>query len=443
MDIYIAGGGRVGFHLARLLSSEKHSVTVLERDAARAREIDSVLDAQVLEGDASSALTLQETGAPNADLFVSMTGDDEVNLIAAAIAKGLGAKQTVARVEKTEYIEGSMLYEASLGIDFLLSPDALTALEIAEYIQSPGMLAAEQFGRGRVKMRQMRVNRLPARSVVLKDLRLPQGVLVALIRRASHSFIPHGESRVEKGDVLVVIGEPSAVDEVQKTFAGTEPKPQKIAIMGGGEVGFHLSHLLEHQHEWVKIFEMSESRCKELAGKLARAEVLQADATKKSVLEEEFIGEADVFVATTDDDERNIMASLLAREVGAGMAICVVHQPDFAELVQKLGIDYTVTPRACVANRIMRLVHQKQFSSLAILEESGIELVEFFIKEDSSVANVPLEEIRFPGGALVAAILRGKEVIVPRGSDRLQPGDSVIVVTSPETHNELLKLFAS
>jgi len=415
----------------------------LEQDPARVREIDYLLDAQVLQGDAASALILQEVGVSEADLFVSMTGDDEINLIAAAIAKGLGAKQTVARVEKTTYIEGSMLYEASLGIDFLLSPDALTALEIAEYIQSPGMLAAEQFGRGRVKMRQMRVNKLPMKSVALKDLNLPSAVLVALIRRASHSFIPHGESRVEKGDVLVLIGEPSAVDSVQKTFAGTEPKPQKIAIMGGGDIGYHLAHLVEHEHQWVKVFETRESRCKELAGVLSRTEVLFADATRRSTLEEEFVGEADVFVATTSDDERNIMASLLAREVGAKLAICVVHQPDFADLVQKLGIDHTVTPRACVANRIIRLVHQHQFSSVAILEEGGIELVEFVIRDNSRVVNTPLHELNFPGGALVAAILRGKEVIIPRGNDILQPGDSVILVTSPESHEELIDLFSA
>lgn len=441
MNIYIAGGGRIGFHLARLLSLEEHSVTVLDADANRCREIDYALDVQTIHGNAESALILQESGAPNADLFVSMTGDDEVNLIAAAIAKGLGAAQTVARVEKSMYLEGSMLYEASLGIDFLLSPDALTAIEIAEYVQSPGMLVAEQFSRGRVKMRQMRITRLQHKSVTVKDLSLPPGVLVALIRRGSTSIIPHGDSRIAKGDVVMVIGQPGAVDSVQKTFGGTEPKPQKVAIMGGGDIGAHLAHLLENDHEWVKVFDNNEARCKDLAGRFTRAEVLCEDATRKSALEQEFVAEADVFVATTSDDERNIMGSLLAREVGAGQAICVVHQPDFAELVQKLGIDHTVTPRACMANRIMRLVHQKEFSSLAILEEGRVELVEFTIKEGNPVINVPLQDMHFPGGALVVAILRGKDVIVPGGGDTLRAGDSVIVVTAPEVHSELRKLF--
>lgn len=442
MNIHIAGGGRVGYHLARLLSAEGHDVTVVDHDTTRVEHIDYALDVSTVVGSAAGVLLLQEVGVAASDLFVSVTGSDEVNLIAAATAKGLGAKQVVARVDEPQYIESNILYETILGIDYLLSPNALTALEITRYIERPGMVAAEDFGRGLIQVRQLRITKAPGMGgKALKDLPLPAGVLLGLISRSGENIIPHGETRIQEGDLVTFVGKKEEVEAVQRLFQTREPKPERVMIMGGGSIGLHLAHMLENTGRTVKIFDWDMKRCQYLAAQLTKAKVVCRDATSKVALEQEHVADWDVFVATTHDDERNIMAAVLAKELGAERTMTVVHQPDFASLVGKLGIDHAVTPRASLANRVLRLVHQSSTKSSTVLEEGQIDVVEYDVNPGSPAAGKRLRDIKVPRGALVAAIIRTEEVIVPKGADHIQAGDSVIVFATPENLSSVKRLF--
>ncbi len=445
MNIFVAGGGRVGFHLARLLSIENHDVTVIEQGAGPFEQVDFALDVRTILGNAASVLLQQETGVADADLFVSMTGADEINLIAAATAKGLGAKQVVARVDDLVYIESNILYETILGIDYILSPNALSALEIAKSIESPGMVAAEEFARGLVQVRQLRVSQSPTTNgKTLQDVLPPgSGVLLGLITRKGVADIPHGDSVVEPGDLVTLIGRRDAMPHVQSLFQGTEQNLKNVVIMGGGQIGMHLAQVLETRRRSVKLFDLDMNRCNLLAGKLHKTKIVCRDATARGALDQENVESADVFVATTNDDERNIMASVLAKEVGVGHAIAVVHQPDFAPLALKLGIDHAVTPRACVANRVLRLVHQRSVTSLAVLEEGEVEVLEVAVTSDAPVLGRTLKDLRnkFPRGALVAAILRDDDVIVPSGDDQVQAGDSLVVIATPDSLDPVVGLF--
>lgn len=435
----------MGYHLAQLLAVEHHSLTIIEKDPERLELIDQTIDAGTVNGNVISVILLKEAGVESADLFVSATGQDEVNLLAAAAAKGLGAKQVVARVDEQAYIESSILYEAILGIDYVLSPDALAALDIAKYIETSGIAAVQDFGKGRVQMRQIRVIHSPtAGGKTLKDVCPPgSGVLVGVISRNAEVIVPHGESTVKRGDMLTLVGRPSALDTLQKEFRGKEVRNERVFIMGGGSMGFLLARALDVRHKTVKIIERNPRRCQELAAGLERVEVICADGSSRQTLERELAGEADVFVAVTDDDERNIMASVLAHEVGAERTVCVVHQPDFASLAPKLGIDHAVTPRAVLANRILRMVHSGSVTSLAVLEEGKIEVVELSAKAESPVLDRPLQDLkkRFPQDALVAAILRGDQVIVPSGADVIKAGDSVVMIVTSESLDSVQKLF--
>ncbi len=442
MNIFVAGGGRVGFHLARLLSLEGHDVTVIESETNRVEQVDYALDVSVIEGDAASVMLMTELGVASADLFVSVTGSDEVNLIAAATAKGLGAKQVVARVDDPTYIESNILYETVLSIDYILSPEALTALEIAKYLESPGIISTEDFGRGLVKMRQLRVTKSPTSGgKTLKDVHFPPGTLVGAITRNSQTLIPHGDSTIEPGDVVTFIGERDQIERMLSMFKGSEEKAEKVIIMGGSSIGLHLARILEERGQSAKIMDWNLARCNQLAAKLKKAKVVCRDATTRVALEQEHVDRVDVFISCTSDDEKNIMAGVLAKEVGANQTIAVVHQPDFAPLVRKLGIDHAVTPRASIANRILRLVHQQNISTLAVLEEGDIEIVELTVNNDSSIHGKPLKDVRLPRGALVGSILRGDEVIVPKGDSFVRAGDSVIIIASAELLDAVQKLF--
>lgn len=442
MNIFVAGGGRVGFHLARLLSAENHDVTVIEIDRYQLEQIDYALDVSTVEGNAASVLALQSAGVGKAQLFVALTGNDEINLIAATTAKKLGARQVVARVDSPLYIESSVLYETLLEVDFILSPEYLTAQEIANYIDSPGLVAMEDFGRGRVRMRQVRVKRSPTHGTrTLKDVHMPPGVLIGLISRNGNTIVPRGDTKIEPHDLVTLVGQKEQMDNVQKLFQGTEPRIQNVVVAGGGTIGMHLAKIQEQRNRQVKLLEWNSKRCDELATALKLTTVACRDATSRVALEQEHVEDADMFVAATKDDERNIMAGVLAKEVGADQSVAVVHQPDFAPLVSRLGIDYAVTPRASIANRVLKLVHQKEVSSLSVLEEGQIEILELPVAADAPVIGRQLKDVRFPKDSLVTTILRGEHVIIPRGDDEIHAGDSVIVISSADSLEGVQKLF--
>lgn len=442
MNIVIAGGGRVGFHLARLLCAENHDVTVIEQDPQQLEQVDYTLDVSTVLGNAASAMLLQKAGVAAADLFVALSGVDEVNLVAATTAKGLGAKTVVVRVQNPVYIESSILYETILGVDYILSPDALTATELSRYIEDPGVLTTEEFGQGRVRMRHIRVTKSPTTSgKTLKDVPIPDGVLLGLIVRHGEIMIPHGDSTIEPGDVLTVVGEREITTGVKELFQGADTETEKVVIMGGNSVGLHLAQHLEKNVRSVKLFDWNLSRCHELAGKLKKTKVVCRDATSRLALEQEHVKGADFFISTTRDDARNILASVLAKEVGARQSLAVVHQYDFAPLVGKLGIDHAVTPRACLANRILRLVHAGGASSLSVLEEGQIEILELTVAHDAPVAGRRIADIKFPEGALIATILRGDDVVVPKGDDTILGGDSVVVISRARILETVKKIF--
>jgi trk system potassium uptake protein TrkA len=442
MNIFIAGGGQVGFHLARLLSAERHNVTVIEVDPNQVEHIDYSLDVSTVAGRSEDVMTLKSIDAGSADLFIAATGDDDVNLITATTAKGLGAKQVVARVHDPIFTESDILYETIMGIDYIVSTQALTAHEIVNYIEHPGMVATESFGGGLVQMAQMRVATSPLQpGQSLKDLSLPPNVLLGLIRRNGAFEIPHGDSTIAADDEITLIGRKEGIAETMRVFHGVEIVNDKIVIMGGSRTGLHLAEVLENRGKRVKLFDWNMARCNELAAILKKTKVVCRDATSRLALEQEHVDNADLVISVTHDDERNILASVMAKEVGARQTLAVVHQPDFASLVTKLGIDHAVTPRACIANRILRLVSTQRSRALAVLADGLAEVLEFKVGQSSPLDGRSLNSLKFPQGTLIASIVRKDSVIVPHGEDTLRFDDTVIAISLERSRDSLTKLF--
>ncbi len=434
----------MGFQLARLLTIDKHDVTVIESDQNQVDHIDYSLDVSTVTGNAQDVLVLQQLGVSEADLFIASTGNDEVNLIAATTAKGLGAKTVVARVENRIYNESDILYETIMGIDYIISPQALTAHETVNYIKNPGMIATESFARGRVQMLQIQVTKAPhAPEGSLQDIPLPQGVLIGVISRAGKAHIPHGGSHIKEKDTVMLLGSKEGINEAKRLFQGVEVRNQNVVIMGGSRTGLNLAQILEKDDYNVTLLEWNMQRCNELASELKKTKVVCRDATSRMSLEQEHIDKTDLFVAATHDDERNILASVLAKEVGAKRTIAIVHQPDFAPLVRKLGIDHAVTPRSCIANRILKLTSQAHSQSLAMLEDGQIEVLEFKLNENHALLNTPISDIKFPKGSLIGAILRSDTLIIPKGFDAFQAEDTVIVIVNEKSIDSIRKQFQS
>ena len=443
MNVVIIGAGEVGLHIASILSREAHDVTIVDVAEDKVSRVGEILDIGTICGHGATPETLIAAGAQGADLVLAVTDNDEVNLIATFTAKALGAKRVVARLNGRQYLEASQLfYRDLLGIDLVVSPAMITAYEIAKFVENPDALAIESFVRGRIEMRQARVQPgSPLASKALKDIPLEEGTLIASILRDDELIIPSGESVIQPNDVVTVIGQRGHTDRVQKLITGAETKVRNVVIFGGGQIGQLLAQLLENLRCAVRLLEEDLARCNELAERLQKTRVVHGNGADLDLLKREHVGQADAFIAVTDDDERNIIAVLLAKEEGARMGIVLVHRPDFASLLEKVGIDHAVSPRLVAANKILSLVRHGELQSTALLADGKAEAIELRIAQGSRVSNHALKDLRLPRDTLIAALIRDDQVIVPRGSDTLKAGDTVIALAQPDALDGLVRLF--
>ncbi len=447
MNIFIMGGGRVGSHIAHLLSEEEYDITVIERNVKDYERLDLFLNARIVLGDGTSAVLLQSLDVEEADLFIACTGNDESNLIAASAAKGLGARQVLARVEKYVYVEESVLYEGFLNVDYILSPDALVAQEIVNYIIYPGVLAAEDFAKSHIQLRKVQVtNDAPACGKTLREMLPPgSGVLVGLVEREEKTYIPNGEHTIKPGDKVTLIGKRDKMHDTLQTFQGKEPRMQHVVIMGGGSIGRRIAQSLEGKVEAVKLFELQPEKALRIAAgfKKRNIEVIQQDATSRANLKEQHIDNFDLFISTTEDDERNIIAAVVAHELKVPMSAVVVHHPDFVPLVRKLGIDMAVTPRNALANSVLKILRQQSVITSSILREGDVEVLEIALAISSPVVGKKLSELKglLPRDVLIATVARGEDAFVPGGNDTIEKDDSLVVIAMASSITQVQRLF--
>ncbi len=447
MEIVVIGAGQAGTHIAQVLNQEKHDVTVVDASRDRLQRIEGELDVRTVCEHGASPQVLEAAGAAEAHLVAAVTENDEVNLIAAGTAHRLGARRTAARVYNQAYhASGKIEYRHLLGIDLLISPQRLAALEIAKLIENPAAVAVETFGRGKVQMRRMAVpsdSKAAGRQV--RDLFPPdraQGVLLASVNRDGRLLVPGPSDTVEAGDVVTVIMPAGRTGDVRRLFLDVGRAAEHVVVAGGGSTAMMLAETLETRGLAVTLIEQRRERCEALSRVLSRTRVIHGDATRLSVLRDERAAKADVFVALCGSDEVNLMSSLQAKQMGVGHTIVAVNRVDYAPLVERVGIDHAVSPRILTGNRILALVARAHISSVAVLEEGQAEVVELTAEDGSpAVGRVIGEEVRFPKGALIGALVRGEEVIVPRGGDRIMAGDLVIAFVLSNLVEELGDMF--
>jgi trk system potassium uptake protein TrkA len=444
MDIVICGAGEVGRHTAEVLAPAGDNITIIDR---RQRNISALeaLDVAALVGDGTHAETLREAGVEGADLFIGATNDDATNLLSASIAKAVGAKNTIARVHHTVFFDRRGLdYADHFDIDHLVCPEYSTAVAIASTLRSPGALAVERFARGRIEMQSLPVSRhAKAMGTKLKDLVLPGSARLACIERDGTAFLPDAESMVEPGDRVTLIGDSRHFDRVRRMFETDSDRRFRIVLMGGSSQSVWLCRALRHSNFSVRLFEPDPERAEELADKLDWVTVINADALQSDALEEERLEQADVFAALTPEDERNILAAARAKTMGVQSAIAVLQRATYLHLLEHVGIDRAFSPRAVAVSEIQRLLNVGPVRHLASLAEKIAEVYELEVPRSATqVINQPLKDCQFPAHSLIAAIERGDEVFVPGADNRIQAGDTVIVIGPAEVEKPLKKLFA-
>lgn len=433
MRILTLGAGTVGTWIADLLCRYRHDVTLVDIDAETVRRINNDLDVKAIQGSASQSSVLFQAGVMGCDICLAVTGNDEVNMVAASMARAMGARRSIARVYAPVFRDLSTFdYQRHFGIDRLLSLEHLTAMELARVIRNPESITLEHFARGHLDVAEFEVTRRSdALNQPLKQLALSPHVRLGTLQRDKRTWIASASDEIHLGDWVSLMGRPSEVEEVKKLFTRGAPERQFVAIAGGGETGYHLARALDGERHRVLVLEHDPKRCDYLASHLNRATVVCADALRKLTLEEERIGGCDYFVACTGLDENNIIAGLEAKELGAKKIMAIVGRPDYAEIVSRLGIDVAVSERDAMARQILGLLTEGPILSQLQLPSSDVFVLELEVHANSPIVNVPLAQADLPEGVLVAAVLQEDYVRVPAAGDSLQPGNTVLVL-SPE-----------
>ncbi len=438
MRVVIIGAGQVGRSIARELQRD-HDVVVIERSAQRLALLQQY-DVLAIQGNGASLKVLQEAEVDKADLVIASTDVDEVNIVACAGSKHLGAAFTIARVHDPEYIE--TWERGRLGVDFMVCSELLTSEKIAQLIGVPAAHEIHTFVEGRVLMVELLIEEgspLAGRPLRALAPELPPGARIVSLIRGRQVIIPGGEDVIRPGDHLVGVGTPEAIDRLSRRASG-RPLPQSVVILGGGRIGYRLALTLERRGLRPKVVEADPERSRWLAEQLPRSQVFQNDATDLDFLERERLGECDVGVSVMDKDEKNLLSALLLKSLGVKRVIAGVADPDYIEIFERVGVDVAVSARTIIAEEILRFT-KSRIAGMSILEGDRAEVLELTVSERSPLVGVPLKEAAFPQGAIVGAVVRGKDVIIPDGAVSLRPGDRVIVFAKKEAVADVEKLL--
>ena len=447
MKVIIVGAGEVGHNLCATLSAAGHDVTVIEQSEEKVTLLDEEQNARIIRGNGSSARQLVDLDVAQCDAFLAMTSDDRTNLISCSLAKGLGAKNTFARIHDETYSDNSVInYQLHFGIDLLVNPEAICAVELAKAIRNPGRVAVENFARGQIEFQQQRVaagSRLIGQQ--LKQLQLDPKVRIGYIQREGESEIAGPETILQEGDCVTLFGYPDALFNLRERF---DPKNKinevSVALFGGSETAISLIRLLTNPRFRIRVIEKDAARCRQIAESFPHVAVICGDATSLRLLEEEQIGEADYFVACTKDDEDNILTCLQATKLGADHVQLVVNKGDYEQLegILKtiLGIEMVVSPRRATADFMARSLSTETATTLAELPNDG-RILEIKLDYNSPAVGKQVKDIPLPAGSLFVAIQHKFKASVPTAEDTLLAGDRVLVLVNKSQQKALLSML--
>ncbi len=431
MKIVIAGAGAVGIHLARWLSSESHDITLIDQDQERLSNVDNSIDALTIQGDVTDFKVLKKARVPSADLFISVTSVEEANILACMQAKRFGARRTIARISRMQYLtECETLDIKDFGIDELISPESLASREVRHLINTNAASESIEFENGKITLLGLDVDQeaqVTGKSIAeIASLYPSRNYVVVAIRRANETIIPKGHTMVQPGDHLFVITDTEGIQEVLEVTGKRKIKVENVMIMGGSRTGRHLARKLSKDYR-VKLIEINPEKSHEIAADFPDTLVLNFDGTDVEKLEEEGIHNVDVFVAVTGNSETNILSCLVAKDRGAKKTIAMVENIEYQNLSHSIGIDSLINKKLAAANFIYRHIRRGDFVILSAIHGVDAEVMEFEVSEKSKILDGKIKDLGLPEGALIGGVIRNQKGLIPNGDFQILPGDRVVV----------------
>jgi len=443
MRVFVVGVGEVGFNTARMLSREGHDVIVVDQNEDLVNSASEQLDALVMHGNGASPKLLAEVGARKSDLLIAVTDSDEVNITACLVAKAQGVKQTVARIRDPDYYDTREPFARDvLGIDFVIHTERAAAEEIRDALRVPGTVNVDTYAGDAIEVAEVVLEEdSPAAGRAVRDVRLPERSLVVGVSRGSETIIPRGDTVLEARDHVFLISERQRVSRVVEAVVTGAPKVEEVMIFGGGRIGLRLALALEEDGISVKVVEKDAERAQYVASRLRKGLVLHDEGVSRDFLLQERVDRTGAFVAATGDDRANLLAAMYAKQLGARRTVSIISRSEFAPLSEALGVDISISPRLITAGAILRFVRRGEVIAVDVLE-SGAEMIELRVPDGCRVAGRPLSEVGFPEGAIVGAVLRNGEVIIPTGRETLRSGDDAVIFTVESAVEKVERLFA-
>lgn len=456
MNIVIVGAGDLGAHIASILSKENHNIILIDKDSHRLHDISSKMDVATRQGSGTDWQLLDDLLEFSPNLFIALTGNEEVNLAACAIAKNLRYPRTIARIRNPRFLNRTRLdFGRIFDVDYFISPEILVANDILKYILHPDSLSLENFAHGALQLRTLTIPSIWQQDAPpLKSFDLPENIIVGLIRRQNtisteqpeavkKIIFPHGDDSLRPGDEVTFVGATEAMTSIHELFGIPERTIRSVVIVGGSLTGLNLAKLLTDHDIDVRIIDKSYEKCCVLAEKLPQCTIMHHDGTDVDFLRSEKIGSADFLVAATNSDEVNMLTALLGKEVGCTDSLVVLSNPGYIPIATRLGLNHTISPRIIAANHILSQIYSGKVTSLVSLHENQAEIMEISVSLDSKVAGIPLSDLGpfLPKDFLIVMIQNRGRIMIAHGNRVISPGDTVIVVTSPKHVPELEEIF--
>ena len=443
MNIIIVGAGKVGFVLARMLSNEDHNVTVVDRNPARIETVEERLDVNSVLGNCASTEVLTKAGIKDADMLIAVTERDELNIVACFIAKSYGVTTTIARVRSPEFLDfDKETAKKALGIDLIINPEKIAADQICKMLDYPNALNVDYYNNGKVMLIEFRLNQnMDLVGKKLKEIRTDYHYLIVGIIRKGEMLIPNGNEVLCADDRIFLFTTGEYLAEVERDFGQKRRKAKDVIIVGGETVSYYLAAELERRRINIKIFEEDIEKCKALADTLEDSLIIHGNASDIQLLKDENVDEADVFIAVSDEDNFNILSAIIAKELGAARTVIQLKMSDYMDISDSVGIDQSFSPRLLAAGSILRYVRNSNILSLNLIGDTDAHALEIQAPEHSGILNTPLMNLDFPKNAILGTIVRGKQVIIPKGNDVILPGDELLVISLPAASKTVEKFF--
>ncbi len=443
LKIIIIGAGKVGYQIAKTLSSEKHDVILIEKNDAIRQSVQNNLDVLTILGNGANVRTLEEAGIKQTDMIIAVTSSDEVNMLACMTAMQFNVPQKIARIRNPEYLYANALSREKLGIDFTINPERATAREIVKLLKSPINVARIQnFAGGKVQLLELKVEEnFPFLNQPLKNITFKYPILIAAIYRNDNIIIPNGEEKIIPGDNLHILIKKDYFLELNEIFNEKPLSVQNVMIMGGSRIGIQTALILAKLGISAKLIERDIEKCEKIAESLPHTLVINGDGTNIDLLKSEGIETTDGFVAVTGFDEDNLLVSLLAKHLGTKKVIAKVDRVNYVPILEKIGVDAVVNPRMTTASAILRFIRRGKIISLTLLKEGEAEVIELIVSPHSKIINTPLKDANLPRNSIIGAIVRKEEVIIPHGNDIIQSEDKIIIFALSSDINKIEKIF--